>query len=40
MDAWNALKNIGDCQMLQREFGTRINGLLHQPERRVRFSLV
>ena len=40
LSRWNALKNIGDCQMLQREFGTRISDLLHPPERRVRFSRV
>ena len=35
---WNVLKRIGDREMLSREFGNRIGGLMGIPEKPVLFG--
>jgi len=37
LDRWNALKRVGDRQMLDREFGTRVAGLMARPAKPVLF---
>ncbi len=36
---WNVLKHIGDREMLAREFGTRIGGLMGKPDHPLVFDL-
>ena len=37
---WNILKNIGDKEMLEKEFGKRIGRLMGEPEHTLYFSPV
>ena len=39
LDRWNALKRIGDRELLAREFGTRIGGLMGVPVKTRAFSM-
>jgi len=39
LERWNTLRRIGDRAWLRRQFGTRVRGLLQQPERPLRLVL-